>query len=144
MFQAKKPAKIDRMSSLTAPRTVTERLTDRELSGAARLPIREAGQASPTRPLERVVRPHQEHAEKGNTKPTERRCSPKPERWAKDREAEVNAGGRRLPFRVRTSDTVHRTRTAGEGKEPPTVTKPPMLDAKRKETLSLRRCCPEN
>jgi hypothetical protein len=31
------------------------RLTDLELSGAATLPIREAGRARPTRPLERLV-----------------------------------------------------------------------------------------
>ena len=109
-------------------------ITDLELSGAAQLPTREAERGRPTRPLERLVRPQGNHAEKGNTKPTERRRGPKLERRAKDRASEVNAGGRRSPVRVRMAGTLHRARTVAEGQEPRAATKPQLLDANRKKS----------
>ena len=110
------------------------RLTDLELSGAAQLPTRVADRRRPTRPLERLVRPQGNHAQKASTKPTERRCTPKSELGAKDRVAGVNAGGPQSPVRVRTPGTVPGARVAAEGKEPPAATKPQLLDANRKKS----------
>ena len=95
----------------------------------------------PTRPLERLVRLAGHNAAEANTKPTERRRNPKSEPGAKDRVAEVNAAGLRSPVRVRTPGTEQGARTAAEGKEPPAATKPPTLDANRKEMLRRRERC---
>ena len=108
-------------------------ITDLELSGAAQLPTREADRGRPTRPLERLVRPQGNHAEKASTKLTERRCTPKSELRAKDRASEVNAGGPRSPDRVRTPGTLRGARAAAEGKEPRTVTKLQLPEANRKK-----------
>ena len=119
-------------------------ITDLELSGAAQLLPGAAGCRRRTRPLERLVRFQAHTVAEANTTPTERRCSSKLELHAKDRSSEVNAGGPRSPYRVRTPGTMRRARTVAGGTEPRAMTKPPVLDAKRKETLRRRERCPEN
>jgi len=53
--------------------TYPGRLTDLELSGAPGLLTREADQARPTRPLERLVRPQEAHRAQATTRLPERK-----------------------------------------------------------------------
>ena len=115
-------------------------ITDLELSGAAQVPTREADRRRPTRPLERLVRPQGNHAEKASTKPTERRCNPKLELGAKDRVAEVNAGGPRSPVRVRMPGTTARSSSRCRRQGATSGDEAATAGCKQKEKLRGRSC----